>query len=239
MITVKNDRIRVTVTQEVWDSFADRAKMLAHTQTLPSGDERVNTVEQVQRGLVLSVAMSKIGNASEFKALERESIDDTVLFNAAKIVLMRNYLIQHGRYGVNESIMRFENGYRMSQGMQNEVLEAEAYAQGHLSPLSTDDARSEIIDFIKSDVEFSRRELNFKKKLMDLKIGSGEVSSDGAAALAEAAETLNFFRENELGYRKSRSNIDGWEIEVIGEMPGKIGTCRYIDGSQHAELLIT
>lgn len=230
MITVQNDRIRVTVTQDVGKSFATAAERLAHAQVLPSGDVRVHSPEQIQRGLILSEAMSKLGNASELKFLENEEPDSFEVTKLAKLTLMRNYLEQYGRYNADDAMMRYEEGHRMSQGMQRDVMEAEAYAQGQLAPISDEDARTDLINYVlecvASGTEPTQRELHFKKKLMDMKT-TGALGDEAASAVAEAADALNFFHEIELRYRKAHANMDGWQIEVIGDMPDQIGLCRY------------
>lgn len=231
MITVQNDRIRVTVPQNIWDSFAIRADRLAHTQVLPSGELRTHSAEEIQRGLILSEAMSKLGNASELKFLAQEEPESTEIIQHAKLILIRNYLLKHGRYDADEVITRYQDGLRMSQGMQQEVSEAESYAQGQLSPLSIDEARTELINYVReciaSGIKPTEAALRFKGKLTVLKTGG--LRDESLAALAEASELLSLLYEIQLRYRKVRANMAGWEIDVLGDMPDQIGLCRYAE----------
>jgi hypothetical protein len=231
MITVQNDRIRVTVTQEIWDSFSDAAQRLAHKQVLPSGDVHIHSPEKILRGLVLSEAMTKLGSASELKSLENEELDNTEITKLAKLTLMRNYLEKRGRYNTDDLMWRYEGGKMMSLGMQHFVLEAESYAQGLLSPLSEDDAwkdlKNYISKFIASGTEPAEHEIRTKKKLMDLRMGKLGDEAAADAAMTQAEDSLNFCRNIDRNYLKSRADMDGWQIEVIGEMPDQIGLSRY------------
>jgi hypothetical protein len=48
------------------------------------------------------------------------------------------------------------------------------------------------------------------------------------AAIEAAWQALKSRHENELGYREHFANFrNGWKIEIIGNMPEQIGTCRY------------
>jgi len=231
LITVQNDRIRVTVTQEIWDSFTGAAQRLAHIQVLPSGDIRVHSAEQSQRGLVLSEAMSKLGNASELRLMEQEGLDQSEILKLAKICLMEKYLAENGRYDAGETMMRYEGGHRMSQGMASEAAEAEAYAQGQLSPLSDEETRAEMIaavqDLLNNERDPSQRKIRTTKRLTALR--SGTRHRDSTNALAEATDCLAYLRDVELRYRQVHADMDGWQIEIIGEIPDQIGLCRYAD----------
>ena len=231
MITVQNDRIRVTVTQEIWDSFSDAAQRLAHKHVLPSGDVHIHSPEKILRGLVLSEAMTKLGSASELKSLENEELDNTEITKLAKLTLMRNYLEKRGRYNTDDLMWRYEGGKMMSPGMQHFVLEAESYAQGILSPLSEDDASKDLKNYISkciaSGTEPAEHELRTKKILMDLRMGKLGDEAAADAAMTQAEDSLNFCRNIDRNYLKSRPDMDGWQIEVIGEMPDQIGLSRY------------
>lgn len=229
MITVENDRIRVTVTQAVWDQYADQAKRLAHKQRLPSGDVHEHTPEQIQRGLILSEAMSKLGNASELRLLEQEGPDNDTILQHTKLSLMFHYLEQHGAYDAVETMQRVEGGKMMPQGMRAAVLEASAYAEGQLSPLRTDEARAEFLRYLAESLathtDLTQRELCFRKKMMELK--SAPMEEITATMLSETAQLLNYLHDADKQHRRRFSNMTGWEIEIIGDMPEEIGLCRY------------
>lgn len=104
----ENARIKVTLTDEqseTWDN--SREKILSH-------------------------AMSVLGNQSECK-LMRNEVDTVDEIECAGLdALTYNYLSEHHRYNLTETIMRMNGGHRMSMGMSADVESARLYAQNEL-----------------------------------------------------------------------------------------------------------
>ncbi len=125
MITVQNDRIRVTVSDDVAAEYSERSIYLAHIQG-------TQTPEQIQRGLVLSDAMSILGNSSEVTILESEPITEHEIEDRVIELLTIQHLIEHCRYNVGETLMRMNDGHRMSLGMEADVEAARSWAHNKL-----------------------------------------------------------------------------------------------------------
>jgi len=117
--------------------------------------------------------------------------------------------------------MRMQGGHRMSAGMQQDVEEARAYAKGVLSPL-TMEAVADMFHTRWLNSEPNRHEW----KNVTLALGNGS-ESDAKAAIEAAVDAIMQRRGFELQHRRNRGNSDGWDIEIIGEMPEQIGMCRY------------
>ena len=123
MQTFENDRIRVTVSDELAKQYD--AEYIAHLQ----GKQ---TPEQILRGLVLSDAMSILGNSSEAALLESEPITGQQIEDRAIELLTIQHLIEHCRYNVGETLMRMNGGHRMSLGMAADVDAANSWARNEL-----------------------------------------------------------------------------------------------------------
>jgi len=108
MKTYENARIRVTLTDEQSAKWNDR------------------------RDLILSHAMSVLGNRSEAKILETETVSDDEATASALDELTYQYLSEHCRYSLAETLMRMNGGHRMSEGMSADVSAARAYARNEL-----------------------------------------------------------------------------------------------------------
>lgn len=104
MKTYENARILVSLTDEQSAKYQDcRAEILSH-------------------------AMSVIGNRSEAEILETEEISDDDATEATTEELIYQYLAEHCRYNLSETLMRLRGGHRMSEGMSADVSAAEAFA---------------------------------------------------------------------------------------------------------------
>ena len=125
MQTFHNETIQVTVSDEVVARYLGRA---AHVARIQGGQ----TPEQVLRGLILSDAMSILGNKSELSILENEPITDQEIESRAIELLTIQHLIEHCRYNVGETLMRMNGGHRMSLGMSADVSAAGAWARNEL-----------------------------------------------------------------------------------------------------------
>jgi hypothetical protein len=130
MQTFENNRIRVTVSDDVAAKYYERSFYLAHIQG-------TQTHEQILRGLILSDAMSILGNASELEILEAlggaNAIRDMDIENTALDMLTYEYLAEHCRYNLSETLMRMAGGHRMSEGMEADVYSAKLYAVRELT----------------------------------------------------------------------------------------------------------
>jgi hypothetical protein len=229
VVTVQNDRIRVTVTQEIWDSYAERAESITASKL---GDCSVALSEQVQRGLVLSEAMSKLGNASEVALLENESVLAEEIETLAREHLMLLYLQTNRPKTADKTAGRYRKGLPLTYSMKCDVALGLAFAEGALSPVTAILARKELIAYVTeceaSNLQQSPRELAHLSSIMGLRMGIHKFPQNvGVVALADAAHIANNKRLNELQYRRGRADMRGWQIEVIGVMPTPIGVCRY------------
>lgn len=211
-ITVENGRIRVTVSQEI------AAKFTPHPAF--TGGQ---TVEQALRGRLLSTAMTKLASAAELQLIEGEMISAESVREVAHNILMREYLGEHGHYNADETMMRYERGLRMSQGMENDVALAAAYARGVLQPISMDDARLYVESKVLNN-DLSSRECATLEKTVSLLLN--RLGVDATAAMDKALKSLQTQAEIERHYYQCRANIDGWEIEVIGDLPAYVGLSR-------------
>ena len=147
MQTFENDRIRVTVSDELAKQYD--AEYIAHLQ----GKQ---TPEQILRGLVLSDAMSILGNSSEAALLESEPITGQQIEDRAIELLTIQHLIEHCRYNVGETLMRMNGGHRMSLGMAADVDAANAWARNELRT-----NRTESMDLGKKSI-MDERERNLR-----------------------------------------------------------------------------
>ena len=211
-ITVENGRIRVTVSQEIAAKFTPNP---AFTWG--------QTVEQALRGRLLSAAMTKLASAAELQLIQGETISAESVREVAHNILMREYLGEHGHYNADETMMRYERGLRMSQGMENDVALAAAYARGVLQPISMDDARLYVESKVLNN-DLSSRECATLEKTVSLLLN--RLGVDATAAMDKALKSLQTQAEVERHYYQSRANIDGWEIEVIGDLPAYVGLSR-------------
>jgi hypothetical protein len=216
MITFQNSRIRVTVTNDIAAQFSKN--IMRGKQESP---------EQALRGRILSCAMEKLGNKSELALMYKEGISTDDVFSTAFMSLMCQYLEQHGKYCVDEVINRYLLGSRMSEGMAHEKDLAVAYAQGILAPLSDEQSRKELEHYVLSmapDAPLNIREVDTFKQKMLLRRNAG--NEDASHALEEAAAAVLARKQVEMQYREARAKMNGWKIEVIGDLPEQIGVCR-------------
>lgn len=210
-ITVENARIRVTVTADIAAQYRQGWTGQHETQA------------QALRGRLLSAAMTKLASATELELTEAKPIDLDEVRQVAHTILMRNYLEAHGRYSVDEALMRHHGGHRMSPGMRSEVSEAQAYADGVLRPVSDNDARRYIEAQVASR-DLSAREMQTLKTTVDLWCNRVGVSATNA--LEKARAFLEFWAGVSRRYHEKRGCLDGWHIEVIGELPNQVGLSR-------------
>lgn len=119
----ENDRIRVTVPPIDIDEMWEHAEYAAQLQGR-------QTKEQALRGLVLSHAMSILGNRSELQKLESEEFTEEAIKKAALNLLFVGYLQEPGHcsYNLSELLTRVNGGHRLSPGMESTVDAARTYA---------------------------------------------------------------------------------------------------------------
>lgn len=110
-VTVENGRLRVTL-----DKFE---------------------FEKIGRYGVFNDAMRMLGNKSEAAILEQEPIIDDKIMTQAIEIAFADYLHDHCHYNVSETLMRYDGGHRMSEGMQADVSAARSYANTHWRDYST------------------------------------------------------------------------------------------------------
>lgn len=65
MVIIENVKLLVKLTDSEYQNYLNRAKNLAHSYRLPSGDLREHTPAEIARGLILSDAAEKIRNINE------------------------------------------------------------------------------------------------------------------------------------------------------------------------------
>ena len=210
-ITVENTRIRVTVSNDIWESY----RKSANHQSRMTGVE----CETVMRGLVLSSAMNKLGNASEAELIKGVEVTDQEVLEAAKKLLIVEHLENNSC--AKDVVMRFLGGHRLSPRMVEDVALATAYAESQLSSLQSHDKTDLACSLFADEQQNSRR----KQKLFETR--TQPVTKEGERALNEARESLQGLLDNEKWYRQKFANQEGWQIEVIGTMPEIIGMCRY------------
>jgi hypothetical protein len=110
MQTFENNRIRVTLTDEQFASFGGG------------------------RATILSHAMMVLGNRSEAALLDSENeqpTDDEIIKTALDDIMIE-YLADHCRYDITDTIMRYITARIMPEGMKREIESAVAYAQNEL-----------------------------------------------------------------------------------------------------------
>ncbi len=210
MPTFENQTIRVTVTDEVVENYSSK---VAHVSRISGA-----TPEQTLRGLIISQAMSIIGNRSEADILAteiNEPISEQDIRALATEILIAEYLNEHTKYRPGETLRRMMSGMLMSEGMQHEADMAQSYARGALNPLTT----NEITEQMQANLE-NRRE---QQKIV---LAARPNLSVGAHAIQAAHDSLLRDRTNELQHRRARSAFPSWEIEIIGKLPNQIGLCR-------------
>lgn len=84
------------------------------------------------RDLILSHAMSILGNRAKAAILETETVSDAEANEAAIEELTYQYLSEHCHYDLGETLMRLNGRHRMSEGMAADVEAARAYACNEL-----------------------------------------------------------------------------------------------------------
>lgn len=196
--TVYNHTIRITVDRSIWDKFDG------------------------SRAKILSEAMAKIGNASEAKLAKSESISEDEVRERAHQYLFYQYLKNNCKYNLYEVLMRAEHGARMSYGMQAAVAEASAYADGIMNPINNDKLIARMEKLLKKGIAHHPREI---KKIRLQRNLEGVTADD---AIEVAYKSLSGERDLEIRYRTNRANTDGWQIEILGELPEQIGLCRVV-----------
>lgn len=197
-VTVVNARIRVTTSEEDFDKHG--------------------------RATILSDAMRQLGNTAELKLVESEPITEDQVREAAYDILVVEYLKEHCNSDFHKTIMRMHGGHRMSQGMQNDVAEARAYADGVMSPITNCQLMNRMSELMDENEGRDPHPREIKKLRLQRNLDG--LSAD--TAIEAAYEVLQSGRENELAYRDHFANFrNAWKIEIIGDMPEQIGMCRY------------
>ena len=221
MKTVQNARIRVIVSDAQWQAYANRVPSSSLMQTLPSGDVRHHSLDNIVRGRILSDAMEIIGNQSEAVLLDQEpfhlSAQDVhdIAFN----VYMSHWLRDHSKYGEGVTFGRYLNGKRLSRGMAYEIDAARVYAQAALRELDYEQLyRDTVANYLPGGQEQIFRAAQAGR------------SADASADVEEAIYWRWYQWDNERRYRHRFDNTDDFKIEIIDAdaMPQQIGLCRYL-----------
>ena len=201
MKTVENEKLRVTVSDEVHQHLTARA------HTLP-GCEHM-TIEQRTRGLILSEAMARVESQKYIST--PVTADDPDVVSEVRKELIRRYLTENTRYSLKEILMRVDGNHRLSLGMQVEYNEAEAYARGVMEQPSKNDVARELGEQIASaDKGESRRAIQCAKLLT--KSANPELL---ATVTAETVERLQAIDRDNRAYIEKRYPMAGWHIEHI------------------------
>lgn len=204
-IIIQNKKIAVTISENRFNEISKNFSQKTHFH--PDGKiQRIETPEQQARQSILSDAMRKLGNRTELRLITDEykrPHDPDDVMRLAKRSLMVEYLTEHGKYNIDSTMMRLDGGHRMSDGMANDVYNAEVFADGLLSPISGDD----ILNYMVGDSLDSRAD----------------------QAISDSIKCLDYMRDLDLRYRTRLSNnlLGDVEIEILSEMPSQIGMCRY------------
>lgn len=198
-VTVVNARIRVTTSEEDFKKYG--------------------------RATILSDAMRQLGNASELKLIESEPITEDQVRAEAYDILVFEYLKEHCHYDLQKTLIRMHGGHRMSRGMQNDVDEARAYADGIMFPISNDQLMRRMSKLMAEN----KGRYPHPRELKKIRLQRNLDGLTADAAIEAACKTLQAQRKTELGYRDHFANFrNDWKIEIIGDMPEQIGTCRYV-----------
>lgn len=240
MITVENDRIRVTVTQAVWDSFDDQAELLAHTQTLPSGEQRDHTPEQVRRGLVLSESMKMMENPLLLQYVIANIPNSKQLLLQSKMLLMFEHLNKHGQFNAHDSLYHFQERLAMPTEMERDVMAAEAFADAQLLAFDTENAKTELhralVDSVTNtdtlmeserclfEIMLERRN-SFLEKIMG--VNTATLTKNSAGIISKLATLMLYKSQNEPLYASHHVVKGRWKIELIGELPSSIALSSY------------
>lgn len=231
MRTVSNEKISVTVSDEMWEIFKPSIHSCAFKQTLPSGDVRFHDPEKVVRGRILSHAMAVLGNQFEAQLLDREKFTlsdeelQAIKWEAIKSIqdhYVQEFLTEHTKYKAGETFFRYQGGHRLSQGMEFELDEAMAYARAATSEL---DYKKLYFDISEKYSEFrTRMILNAAKQGADVKPEALTVDDQMASIIA--FKQMMF--EIERRYRHRFDNSE-FQITVLRPdlMPEQIGLCSY------------
>jgi hypothetical protein len=175
--------------------------------------------------------MEKIAAASELSFLSAEVPDSAEILSAAEEILFYDRFVEITSYEAHEILSRLNNEHRIPEGAAREVAQARAWARGLLNPISSEDADSQLRAWVHNELvargdAIPKREIDHQIALRDAAIASG-LEPVAQAALEEALRCVSSRYNVEVSYRRRVADMDGWEIEVIGEMPEKIGFCRY------------
>src|SRR3989304_1634644 len=120
IILPANKRLRVTVTDEIFFRLEDWGRSRG----------------QDVRSIILSEAMRKLGNASEAKILEGEiqaEPDRAEVEKMARETIFENCLKRICHYDLENTLMRYRGGHRMSDGMGRDIKKAQVDASKIIS----------------------------------------------------------------------------------------------------------
>ncbi|MCQ8105835.1 hypothetical protein NP603_16325 [Methylomonas sp. SURF-1] len=221
MKTVQNARIRVIVSDAQWQAYANRVPSSSLMQTLPSGDVRHHSLDNIVRGRILSDAMEIIGNQSEAVLLDQEPfhLSAQEVHDIAFNVYMSHWLRDHSKYGEGVTFGRYLNGKRLSRGMAYEIDAARVYAQAALRELDYEQLYRDTVE----------KYLPGRQDGIFRAAQAGR-SADASADVEEAIYWRWYQWDNERRYRHRFDNTDDFKIEIIDAdaMPQQIGLCRYL-----------
>lgn len=221
----QNNTIRVTISEDVIERLGFREEAERVTRYTNQ------TLEQALRGLVLSDAMRRLGNARETARLRHlPPISEEDILGVAERDLWLDRLLETTAYRQDEVLGRVLNGYPLPDGMGKESVKARLYAQEALRGSDSDEIERDYIREARAMCsagtnsdhrEFHEAESRYQARM------EGKASSEKAReALARAREAMEERRRTELDYREVYGRFnDGYSVEIIGPMPERIGTC--------------
>jgi hypothetical protein len=207
--------------------------MARHTQPKANQSE-LDVIKTIQRGLVLSEAMKKLGHQSEVALLKKNRHAKQETTEIAHHTLMHHYIAKYGQEIADDLMSRYlHQPTTIRYPLNLTIKEADAYAQGLLKPIPRNTTQQDIIDYLIQcrikGKKPSTRTLTSIKIAMELKHGSDTPQATALVkeALADAKRTQNEERQQALAYHQIGSKHNGWTIEIIGEMPNTIGLSRH------------
>ena len=138
-VTVQNARIRVTLP-------ADEFNNIGKCETL-------------------NWAMRVLGNRVESGLMETETLNNDNENNRAVFdFFVHKYLMEHGRYRIEQIWLRYVGGHRMSDGMAADISAAQSYA---LTMINTPAAKEILTDIEKFNIHMHLSEIQHRRLIGD------------------------------------------------------------------------
>lgn len=207
-LTYENHRLRVIVDTAIVDRYRVHAD---HAARISREDP-----EKTLRGIILSEAMSILGNASQVKILERDPVGTSPreVMALAVDLLTLDHIEREGKYDYRRVAQRMAGNHPMSSGMSVALSRGRAYAQGVLRPLSALAALG----------KHPPRNWCAQKNVLLTMSGN---RARATAVLDEAYRLIECRRGVDLRYRRAHARTDGWDITILDAMPRRIGLCDF------------